>query len=47
MGTKPDELQAVAKVVYDGRVTIPKKIRRALGIEIGDEVILQIRKLER
>lgn len=47
MGTKPEELQAIAKVVYDGRVTIPKKIRAALDIKIGDEVILQIRKLEK
>lgn len=46
MGAKLEELQTVATVAYDGRVTIPKKIRETLGIDTGDKVLINVRKLE-
>ena len=46
MGTKPEELQTVAKVVRDGRITVPIYIRETLGIKDGDKIIVTIRRIE-
>ena len=46
MGAKPKEFQTVAKVVRDGRITVPIAIREALNIEIGDKILVTISKIE-
>jgi AbrB family looped-hinge helix DNA binding protein len=46
MATKLDELQTVAKVVRDGRITVPLNIRETLGIRDGDKILVTIRKIE-
>lgn len=38
--------QAPTRVIDDGRVTIPAHIRRELGIEKGDYILVNIRPLE-
>ena len=30
-----------SKIQKDGRLTIPKKVREVLGIDIGDRVVLE------
>lgn len=45
--TKPDTAEFMAKIRYSGPneiVTIPKKISRELGIQLGDVVFIQIKK---
>lgn len=37
---------AMSKVTFKGQVTIPKEIRRALGIETGDSLLFQIEDAE-
>jgi len=46
METKPQTLQVVAKVVRDGRITLPINVRQVLGIKDGDTVVLDVRKIE-
>jgi AbrB family looped-hinge helix DNA binding protein len=46
MGARPEELQAVAKVVRNGRITVPLTVRETLGIRDGDKVLVTIRKIE-
>ena len=46
MGAKPKEFQTVAKVVRDGRITVPIAIRETLGIRDGDKILVTISKLE-
>jgi AbrB family looped-hinge helix DNA binding protein len=46
MGAKPEELQTIAKVIRDGRITVPINIRETLGIRDGDKVLLTVRKIE-
>jgi AbrB family looped-hinge helix DNA binding protein len=46
MGAKPKEIQTIAKVIRDGRITVPVTIREALGIRDGDKVLLTISKIE-
>lgn len=38
--------KAPTKVIDDGRVTIPADIRRELGLEKGDYVVVDVRPLE-
>jgi AbrB family looped-hinge helix DNA binding protein len=47
METMPRELQlqTVAKIANGGRVTIPKRIRKVLDLEIGDDVLISVSKL--
>lgn len=44
MSTK--EAEAYAEVVENYRITIPKPVRKLLGIEIGDIVRVKIEKVE-
>jgi len=37
--------QAPTKVIGDGRVTIPADVRRELGIERGDYVMVDVKPL--
>ncbi len=46
MGAKPKEIQTIAKVIRDGRITVPVTIRETLGIRDGDKVLLTISKIE-
>jgi bifunctional DNA-binding transcriptional regulator/antitoxin component of YhaV-PrlF toxin-antitoxin module len=46
MGANPDELQTIAKVVRDGRITVPIYIREFLDIKDGDKILVTIRKIE-
>ncbi len=46
MGAKPKEVQTVAKIVREGRITVPLAIREALGLKDGDKVQLTISKIE-
>jgi AbrB family looped-hinge helix DNA binding protein len=46
MGASLKELQAVARVVQNGRVTLPIEIRETLGIKDGDKVLMVISKIE-
>jgi AbrB family looped-hinge helix DNA binding protein len=46
MGAKLREFQTVAKVVRDGRITVPIHIREALGIRDGDKILVTISKIE-
>lgn len=39
--------QAPTRVIEDGRITIPAHIRREIGVEKGDYVMVDIRPLER
>lgn len=39
-------VRAPARVIDDGRVTIPAHIRRDLGIEKGDYVMVDVHPLE-
>ena len=38
--------QAPTRVINDGRVTIPAEVRRELGIEEGDYVLIDVKPLE-
>lgn len=38
--------QAPTRVINDGRVTIPADVRRELGIEEGDYVLIDVKPLE-
>lgn len=38
--------EAPARVINDGRVTIPAHIRRDLGLEEGDYVWVEVRPLD-
>lgn len=38
--------QAPTKVINDGRVTIPAELRRNLGLEEGDYVLIDVKPLE-
>lgn len=38
--------QAPTRVIEDGRITIPAHIRREVGIEKGDYVLVNIRPIE-
>jgi len=38
--------EAPARVIDDGRVTIPVDIRRELGLQEGDYVVLDVEPLE-
>lgn len=38
--------QAPTKIINDGRVTIPADIRRELGLEEGDYVMIDVTPLE-
>jgi len=46
MENKPKKLQVVAKVIRDGRITLPIYVRETLGIKDGDKVLVDIRKIE-
>jgi len=46
MGTKPEEFQTIVKIAEGGRITIPKRIRDTLGIKMGDNILINVRKLE-
>jgi AbrB family looped-hinge helix DNA binding protein len=46
MVAKLKELQTVAKVVRDGRITVPIHIRETLGIKDGDKILVTISKIE-
>lgn len=35
-------MDAAAKVTSKGQVTVPKAVRDALGIEVGDEVVFRV-----
>lgn len=35
-------MDAAAKVTSKGQVTVPKAVREALGLEVGDEVIFRV-----
>jgi AbrB family looped-hinge helix DNA binding protein len=37
---------APTRVINDGRVTIPADVRRDLGIEVGDYVLIDVRPME-
>lgn len=37
---------APTRVINDGRVTIPADVRRELGIEEGDYVLIDVRPME-
>ena len=39
---REEEVIFVRKVVGDGKITIPKELREVYGIEIGDQVKVQI-----
>lgn len=41
-----NKLHFTAKLISENRFTIPKAIRDALGIEIGDTVELQVSKVD-
>jgi len=45
METKPEKLQVVARVIRDGRITLPKSVRDTLGIKDGDKVLVDIVKI--
>jgi AbrB family looped-hinge helix DNA binding protein len=38
--------QAPTKVINNGRVTIPAELRRELGLEEGDYVLIDVQPLE-
>lgn len=38
--------QAPTRVLSNGRVTIPAEVRRDLGIEHGDYVVIDVKPLE-
>lgn len=44
--TKLKELQTVAKVVHNGRITVPIHIREALGIKDGDNILVTFTKIK-
>jgi bifunctional DNA-binding transcriptional regulator/antitoxin component of YhaV-PrlF toxin-antitoxin module len=46
MGTTPEELQTVARVVRNGRITVPINIREILDIRDGDKILMTVRKIE-
>ncbi len=46
METKPKKLQVVAKVIRDGRITLPIYVRETLGIKDGDKVLVDVSKIE-
>lgn len=35
-------MDAAAKVTSKGQVTVPKAVREALGIKVGDEVVFRV-----
>ena len=37
-----DRIEVAARVTSKGRVTVPKPVRDALGIEEGDEVVFRV-----
>lgn len=39
--------QAPTRVIEDGRVTIPAHIRREIGVEKGDYVMVDVQPLDR
>jgi AbrB family looped-hinge helix DNA binding protein len=47
MEATPTKLQIVAKVIRDGRITLPIQVRETLGIKDGDKVLVDIRKIEK
>jgi len=46
MGIEILEMEVPAQVDKKGRVTISKNVRRLLGIEEGDFLLLKIKKVE-
>jgi len=42
----PERATAPTRVIDAGRVTIPANVRRDLGIEKGDYVIINVRPIE-
>lgn len=35
-------MDAAAKVTSKGQITVPKAVRDALGIEVGDEIVFRV-----
>jgi AbrB family looped-hinge helix DNA binding protein len=42
----PDEVKLMARIMREGRITIPKDLREKLGLEHGDFIKLTLTKVE-
>jgi len=42
----PNEIRLMARIMREGRVTIPKDLREKLGLEHGDFIKLTLTKVE-